>query len=125
MKSFFLAACVISLPVLTGCSSIVNGKQQTVSINSNVADAQITVNGLPLGKTPYTGPIERSNKALVSVSKEGYVAKTITLDTAIEPIFWGNIIIGGFLGSTTDSATGSMYKYAPATIQIDLEKKPN
>lgn len=107
---------------LSGCASIVNGTSQPVSINSNVKGADVIVNGVTVGKTPYNGPIKKGNKTTVTLQKDGYDPKTITLSTEIEPIFWGNIIIGGVLGSTTDLATGGMYKYAPATLQIDLEK---
>lgn len=125
MKSLSKIVLFASVITATGCSTIVNGTKQPVSINSNVPSADITVNGISIGQTPYAGPIARSSKAVVQVSKEGYVTKTATLDTSFEPIFWGNIIFGGILGSTTDAASGSMYKYAPATVQIDLEKKSN
>ena len=123
MKVYLLTASALILLAVSACSTIVNGKVQTVTINSNVSGAEISVNGKPVGQTPFTGLLERSNKASITVSKDGYIAKTITLDTNIEPIFWGNIIIGGVIGSTTDAATGSMYKYAPGTLEVDLEKK--
>jgi PEGA domain len=113
----------VLLLAVTGCSTIINGKTQMVSVNSNVRDADITVNGMTVGRTPYAGQIIRGDKTIVTVSKDGYHSKTITLSTEFEPVFWGNIIFGGVLGSTTDNATGSMYKYAPNTLQIDLEKK--
>lgn len=122
MKLLAPLLAVLVLAV-TGCSTIINGKTQTVSINSNVRDADITVNGMTVGRTPYAGQIIRGDKTIVTVSKEGYNSKTVTLSTEFEPVFWGNIIFGGVLGSTTDNATGSMYKYAPNTLQIDLEKK--
>ena len=125
MTRFLVLFLTVSLLAVTGCATITQGRTQTVSINSNVSDAQITANGVVVGRTPFTGLIARSNSTVVTVSKEGYVSKTITLDTSVETIFWGNIIIGGVVGSTTDLATGSMYKYAPATLQIDLEKKPS
>ena len=123
MKVYLLTASALILLAVSACSTIVNGKVQTVTINSNVSGAEISVNGKPVGQTPFTGLLERSNKTSITVSKDGYIAKTITLDTNIEPIFWGNIIIGGVIGSTTDAATGSMYKYAPGTLEVDLEKK--
>jgi len=125
MTARLIAVSVFALLFTTGCSTIINGKRQIVSINSNVAGAQVTVNGMPVGQTPFAGQVERSSKAIVQLSKEGYVTKTMTMDTTFEPIFWGNIISGGFIGSTTDGVSGAMYKYAPATIQVDLEKKPN
>jgi hypothetical protein len=118
-----LAVSVLILSAISGCSTLVNGSSQSVSINSNVSDAQVTWNGAPIGKTPLTTQVKRASSAQLTVSKDGYETKTITLDTSIEPIFWGNVIFGGFLGSTTDGANGNMYKYAPATIQIDLVKK--
>ena len=33
------------------------------------------------------------------------------VDKTITPVFFGNIIIGGFLGSTTDAVTGKMWDY--------------
>ncbi len=108
--------------LFAACASIVGGTSQTVSINSNVKGAAVIVNGANIGTTPYNGPLKRSNITTVTLQKEGFETKTITLNTEIEPIFWGNIIIGGVLGSTTDLASGAMYKYAPATLQIDLDK---
>ncbi|BDX21629.1 hypothetical protein TUM22923_09500 [Polynucleobacter sp. TUM22923] len=122
MKYLALLFTVLAL-VTTGCSTIINGKTEQVSINSNIIDANIAVNGLNIGKTPYTGPVVRGDATTVTVSKDGFIPKTVTLGTTFEPIFWGNIISGGFFGSTTDAATGSMYKYSPNSIQIDLVKK--
>jgi hypothetical protein len=121
LKRIFLSLALVGLATVSGCSSIVNGKSQSISINSNVKDAEITFNGQTVGRTPFTGLVPRSSAAQVTLTKAGYKSKTVTMDTSIEPIFWGNIIIGGVLGSTTDASTGNMYKYNPATISIDLE----
>ncbi len=123
MKKLALAGLSLGLVAISGCSTLVNGSSQSVSINSNVQDAQVTWNGAPIGKTPLTVQVKRGSSAQITVSKDGYISKTITADTSIEPIFWGNVIFGGVLGSTTDGVNGNMYKYAPATLQIDLEKK--
>ena len=117
-----LLVLLAGLTVLSSCSSIVKGKTQVVSIDSNVKNADIIVNGKTIGQTPYTGPMERDSSTTITIKKDGYTSKTITPNTEIEPIFWGNIICGGFIGSSTDASTGSMYKYAPSTFQIDLAK---
>lgn len=109
-----------------GCASILKGKTQQVTILSNVEDAENLVNGQRIGKTPYTGQIKRASDMTLTLSKAGYQAKTITIDTSVEPIFFGNVVCGGAPGSTTDYATGSMYKVSNSTINIDLvntEKK--
>jgi hypothetical protein len=120
MKKLFVIAAI---GALSSCSSIINGSKQIVTIESNVKGADININGSSIGTTPYTGPIKRSGTTVVRVAKTGYSSKTITMSADIEPIFWGNIIVGGVFGSSTDYGTGAMYKYAPATIQVDLERE--
>jgi hypothetical protein len=123
LKAILLAVAALVLATASGCSTIINGSSQTVSINSNVTGATVSWNGAQIGTTPMTTQVKRASTATITVSKEGYTTKTITIDTSIEPMFWGNVILGGLLGSTTDGVNGNMYKYAPATLQIDLEKK--
>lgn len=122
LNSALLPVLLIASASLGACSTIVKGDNQTVSILSNVKGADVYVNGEMIGQTPYTGPVERAADTTVTLKKTGYETKTVTLNTTFEPVFWGNIIFGGFIGSTTDMASGSMYKYAPATVTLDLDK---
>ena len=122
MKFHFFALFSLAL-LSTHCATIVSGKSQVVTIDSNVKGAEVVVNGSTLGKTPYNGPIPRANPTTLTLKKDGYASKTVTLNTEVEPMFWGNIIFGGVFGSTTDNATGAMYKYAPSTVSIDSEKE--
>lgn len=105
---------------LAGCASIVAGTSQVVSINSNVQGANVAINGSQVGLTPFTGSIARGKDTTVTVSKAGYQPQTVTLSTKIEPIFFGNIIFGGFIGSTTDLATGALFEYAPSSYYVNL-----
>ena len=57
----------------------------------------------------------------IRVEKEGYRTTTLVLSKSLEGIFWGNIIIGGTLGSITDFATGAAYAYAPATYHVEMK----
>ena len=114
-----IAAIVLAM---SGCATIVKGDKQTVSINSNVRGAKVFVNGEQVGTTPFTGQIKRKSGTTVTLNKDGFESKTVTMTTEIESVFWGNIISGGGVGSTTDLTTGAMYYYAPATLQIDLQR---
>lgn len=115
------ALSVVSSLVFGSCATIVGGTSQTISIDSNVKNAEVVVDGVVVGKTPFVGSIKRSKTTSVSIRKAGYNPRTTILNTEVEPIFWGNIIVGGFFGSTTDLASGAMYKYTPASINMDLE----
>ncbi len=122
MKFSFLVLSSMML-VFASCSSVVNGKKQMVSIDSNVKGAEVNVNGEIVGKTPFSGKIERGSDTMVTIKKEGYNIKTIMLNDEVAPAFWANglFLYGWSFSSTTDYATGAMYKYSPATYNVELE----
>ncbi len=107
---------------LTGCASIVRGSKQPLTVYSNVQGADVYVDGHKVGETPFSDEIDRKKSILLEVRKEGYTTVPIRLNTSMESAFWGNIILGGPLGSTVDFATGSMWKISPNTYNVDLKK---
>ena len=118
MKVFL---CISLLFLTGGCASILKGSEQPVNINSNVDGAEVLVNGQLVGRTPFSGSIKRTSDVRLTVQKDGYRSQTITLDTGVEPVFWVNVFVGGVFGSTTDFATGSMWKVSPNTYNVDLK----
>ncbi len=128
MKRMSLVTLLVAMSLMAGCATILSGKTQNISINSNVDGADITLDGTLIGKTPFAGVINKPKGTAgssITVSKAGYTSKTIMYGAEIEPTFWINILTGGPFGSTTDMATNSMYKYAPASINVDLVKLGN
>ena len=113
--SLLAAAALIA----AGCATIVKGKNQTVTVNSNVEGAEVFFDNQRVGTTPFTGLAPR-NKTTLRLEKAGYQSATAALSKSIEPVFWGNIIICGTLGSITDFATGAAFQYAPASLQVEM-----
>lgn len=120
MNRRLVAGTVALAAALAGCASIVTGTQQTISVSSNVDGADVLLDGLKIGTTPFAGPVPK-NKGMLTVQKDGYRSQSVALSTTMEPIFWGNIIIGGTLGSITDFASGAAFQYAPASYQVELK----
>jgi hypothetical protein len=121
----FIALVLASTAFVSGCSTIVNGSRQSITVDSNVKGAEVLINQVVVGQTPFVGQAPRGPAPQITVRKQGYESKTVVADTGFEPIFWGNIIIGGVIGSTTDAASGSMYKYSPAALNIELKPVGN
>lgn len=113
-----ILALVVSM---SGCSTVISGKTQTVSFQSSPTGATVNINGSPIGVTPITTMIEKKSDQTLTVSKEGYKTFTTAMTTSLDPWFWGNIVLGGFFGSTTDGATGAMHQYSPSQYIITLE----
>ena len=108
--------------IIGSCATITQGTSQLVTINSNVDGAGVYLNGAQIGKTPFASEIKKGKEAL-TIRKEGYSSHTLSLSKSLEPIFWGNIITGGTLGSITDFATGAAYSYSPSSYQVELYKE--
>jgi hypothetical protein len=115
----YLASLVVVSFSFSGCATITSGTSQTITITSNVDGAAIFLDGELVGMTPFTGKVKK-NKNTFRIEKEGYQIGTVTTSKSLDPLFWGNIITGGTIGSITDFASGAAYTYAPATYQVNL-----
>lgn len=110
-----------TLLTASGCASILDGETQVVTFNSEPKRVKIFINGVQVGVTPLSLQVNRSKNTIVITKKDGYDDEPIPLQTKLNPYFWGNILCGGVLGSTTDAYTGAMVEYAPNTYYITLE----
>lgn len=114
-----LALAAIAL-LSTGCASIVSGTDQQLTFNSEPDEAVVTVSGKVLGKTPLTVAIDRKANQSITFEKEGYKTYTTQLSTTTNPWFFGNIVFGGLLGSTTDGASGAIREFSPDQYFVTL-----
>jgi hypothetical protein len=114
-------AAMSAATLVCGCASIITSESQEMSFQSNPSGAVVTVDEKILGRTPVTIRLDKRKDRSVTFSKEGYKPVTMDLTTKLEPWFMGNIIFGGFLGSTTDSLSGAMHQYSPDKYHVTLE----
>jgi hypothetical protein len=96
-----------------------------VIFNSTPDGAEVVYNSTKLGITPFTTIFQRSDadKVIVTVKKEGYEDQTLKLTTRMNYWFWGNIILGGLIGSTTDFVSGAYTEFDPDKYFINLIPK--
>lgn len=116
-KLFFLCLFCFSM---SGCSTIIKGSKQNITINSNPAQATIYVNGKLYGKTPAIARLERRNNHFVKIELDGYKPYETTLQRKFNGWIFGNIVFGGVLGIIIDAATGSMYSLSPKLLTAQL-----
>lgn len=104
-----------------GCATIATGRNESVTFQSTPAGASVAINGATIGTTPLTTMIPKKSGQTLTISKPGYKTFTTTMTTTVNGWFFGNIALGGLIGSTTDAATGSMYEYSPQQYMVTLE----
>lgn len=118
-KLFCLAAAVL----LAGCSSVINGSSQEILFTGNAKEIKIKRDGVLLCTTPCSVFVKREENGIMLIAeKEGYDSVAIMLKSKLSFYFWGNIITGGLLGSTTDAVSGGMWEYVPDQYYIHLTK---
>jgi len=110
--------------VSSGCATILDGSSQPVNFNSSPNGARIYVNGVEVGTTPLNMLVKRSKNTTILAKKNGYEDQQLLLQTKTNNTFWGNIILGGPIGSTTDYASDAMIEYSPNMYHITLNPIP-
>ena len=121
MNKIALTLMISALVFVSGCATIVSGTEQYLTFQSTPEGAVVKLNGIKIGTTPLNTKIKKGNDQTLSFEKEGYKTFTTILGTEQDGMFWGNIIFGGLLGSTTDSVSGAAYEYAPDQYIITLQ----
>jgi hypothetical protein len=113
---------ILLVSTASGCASIIDGRTQTVTFNSEPQGAQIIINGMPMGVTPASIGLKRSDydNANLLFRREGFQDQTVTMRTKLNGWFWGNVISGGLLGSATDAISGAMWEYSPNNHFVTL-----
>ena len=107
---------------VSACTTIMSGKTQEMTFDSEPQGVEVNVSGKVIGKTPTTVQLDKKNDQTLTFTHEGYKTQTRNLTTAVDPWFFGNVIFGGVIGSTTDAITGSIHKYAPNQYYVTMVK---
>jgi hypothetical protein len=121
MRAFFsIGMGVLLLLHMQGCATIVTGTTQEMTFDSEPDGVTVVVNGRVIGKTPVTIQLKKKSDQSITFKKEGYKTQTRQLSTSTQGWFWGNILIGGFIGSTVDGVSGAIYEYSPSQYYVTL-----
>jgi len=115
-------AFVAVVSQIVGCASIVNGQNQTVSVETRtgggpVAGASCKLSndkGVWFVTTPGSTTVHRSFEDLsVKCEKESLEPGLVSVKSGTKAMAFGNIIFGGVIGAGVDVATGAAYDYPP------------
>ena len=124
---------VLPAPTPTPPPAVVN---YTLSVNANVAGADVFINGIQAGKTPFTGQVSRGSYNVVvrapgyndysqSVSVTGAAVVNASLNPIAVPLNLGNLFPGAevFLNGTKIGVAGGspfVAQVAPGTYTLTV-----
>ncbi len=116
MKKIFVAATIAALSLTTGCASIVTGNTTAVNLTtSNGEKTQVNIDGQSFTAPGVAVLYKTGTDKILVADSESCQGQTV-LPRKLEPAFFGNILTGGFLGSTTDYSTKKMWTYADTAL---------
>ena len=119
MKKIVLASAVATAFFMSGCATLLGGgTQQKISINADQpVQGQLQYSdgeGVQYFTAPATLKVDRRSKDIIIKSRDGsFDQKVVKSD--LNPWFFGNIIFGGLIGSTTDLVDGAAWRYDDTT----------
>lgn len=125
-------ACLLGAIGLAGCATIFSGTSQTVEIKAKPGVRYVVTNAygseIARGEAPASVDLTRragyfSPQAYrVALSQPGYKPRSVAIEPGMNPWYFMNILIGGFIGMViVDPLTGAMYKFSPGEIDVTLE----
>lgn len=108
-----------------GCSSIIEGTSQELTVNTNPSGASCSLErqGASIARidpTPGAATIKKTKYDItVKCDKDGYQQATYLNHSGAAGATFGNIILGGGIGWAIDSASGADNKYdTPVNITL-------
>lgn len=120
MKYIYTVILIAAAASINGCATIVSGTDQNLTFDSEPDGATVSVAGEVVGKTPTSVQLKKKTEQSLTFEKEGYKTHTTQLATKMDGWFWGNILLGGLIGSTTDGVSGAANEYAPDHYYVTL-----
>jgi len=122
---FILFGLTIFLP-FSGCATIFSDGEDVITFNSNVDKTKVYLDGIKLGETPLTIPIERVTKNRnLKFTKSGYQTQELPLSHKFNMNFAMLLDISGTVTFLTpgavDALSGNLIKYSPTEYHIEME----
>ena len=130
--SVLYCCAVVGFCSLSGCASIISGREADVTINTNPPAAHVVVQNetgenIASAVTPATislkrgrGFFKKAPRYVAKIEKQGYEPKRVAIRPKLNPWILGNVALGGVIGLAADSATGAMWRFTPDDIEQQL-----
>jgi len=114
-----LSILLVIMFLFSSCATIFTGGKKLVRVDSkDVKGATVLVNGLEKGTTPMS--FKAKAEDMITIEKEGYQSKTVTVDSKFNNIAILNLF--SLLGWGIDAITNSLKVPDTTLYTISLEK---
>ena len=122
MKIKILSFALIFL-LLSSCALIFKGTKEEVRFGSDPQRAEIYIDGVKMGETPFALKLVTKNTYKIEFRLEGYESKSFQINNKVGAGWIVLDILGGLFPIIIDAATGAWYSFDQKNINAILEKQ--
>jgi hypothetical protein len=116
-KCMLLAIIALAL----SCGTLINGKKQTIQLQTNPPGATVFVAQKEIGVTPLKIELERAGIHVVTFKLKGHEEYDLVITKELSNWVWMNILLGGIVGIFVDDATGGAYLLTPENFTAEMQ----
>lgn len=117
VQIFKTAIAAATLVLASGCASIVTDSTTAINVQtSNGQKVKVSMEGRQFDVPGIIVADKNGLDKMLVVENNEQCQTGTTVPKKIEGWFWGNILSGGFFGSTTDSSTDKMWTYQDTVV---------
>src|ERR1700704_6227689 len=121
--------CLILPFFCVSCATITRGVHDKLYVQSEPSGAAVQLSTGERGMTPAKFIRSRRESLNVTVSKPGYIAQTVRVESKLSAtggtaMIGGNLVAGGVVGIGVDAATGAMLGLYPNPVVVQLIPAP-
>lgn len=103
------------------CGTLINGKKQTIQLQTNPPGATVFVAQKEVGVTPLKIELERTGVHVVTFKLKGHEEYDLVITKELSNWVWMNILLGGIVGIFVDDATGGAYLLTPENATAEMQ----
>lgn len=126
MKKRFLqlmAFTVIVAMIAPGCATLFGSTKAQVYTSSDPKGADVYVNGVRMGTTPFTLNLAKNQEYMIEFKKEGYKTIGQKINSKVGAGWVILDVLGGLVPIVIDAATGNWKKLDQEQVNVMLEKE--
>lgn len=119
MRAFAMAAVLGACVATTGCAALFCRSSDTLTFRSRPEHARVEIDGMLVGRTPLTLPVQRSlTVPQVRISLDGYEPQHVMLQSRFNPVAILDVLFAPALA--IDAVTGVLMKYSVFDYDVEL-----
>lgn len=120
MNKLFATGLVAAITLTSGCSSIINGTTDTLSVRSSNREAQIYINGVPMGTEGSVFTAKRGENYILEAKADDCQTGTIqTTHTFDATSLLGILIDFGIFSIPIDLISGAAWKPSQSVYMVN------